>query len=141
MIRKRVQKLGCRHSSVCTCQLGFESQTHHLYLYHLQSNLCCICHVKRTKINKKWPSLTHFTKNLEVLLNKQQCFYSLLSFLIFPLTFDTHTHPKVNFKLKLGMYCIQHKVIFVSQFKNSTLHLLHEEKEVGNSIEIQILNT
>ena len=40
------------------CRTGFESQAHHLSFHNLLSNLCYICHVKRTKINKRgrvWP--------------------------------------------------------------------------------------
>ena len=47
-----------------SCIPGFESQAHHLCFYHLQY-LCYICHVKRTKINKKRPSLAHLKKVIE----------------------------------------------------------------------------
>ena len=36
-----------------SCWPGFESQAYHLHFYHLYSNLRYICHLKRTKINKK----------------------------------------------------------------------------------------
>ena len=40
------------HLCLPSCRPGFESQAHHQRFYHLQY-LCCICQVKRTKINKK----------------------------------------------------------------------------------------
>ena len=54
---------GCCHSSVDSSATsilppGFESQSHHLCFYHLLSNMCYICHVKRMKINERgrvWP--------------------------------------------------------------------------------------
>ena len=38
--------------SLPPCCHGFKSRAHHLRFYRLWY-LCCICHVKRTKINKK----------------------------------------------------------------------------------------
>ena len=45
------------------CRPRFESQARHLRFCHLQSILRFICHVKRTKINKKRPGLAHL-KNI-----------------------------------------------------------------------------
>ena len=41
---------------------GFESKARHLGFYHFKSHLSFICHVKRTKIIKKRPSLAIFIK-------------------------------------------------------------------------------
>ena len=43
-----------------SCRPRFKSQAHHLCFYHLESNLCYVCHVKRMKINKTWPGWAHF---------------------------------------------------------------------------------
>ena len=59
-----------------SCCPGFESQAHHLHFYNLQY-LCYICHVERTKINKKRPGLVHFLKKsvfeiYEITIGQQQ---------------------------------------------------------------------
>ena len=48
-----------------SCRPEFESQAHHLCFY-----LWYICHVKRTKINKKRPGLAHLKKQLVCLSSK-----------------------------------------------------------------------
>ena len=63
-----------------SCRPGFESQAHHLCFHNLQSNLCYICHVKRTKINRKRPRLAHCLPPIG------------------PLSFDIQTR-KLTFKL------------------------------------------
>ena len=50
------------------CHPGFESQAHHLYFYHLKPNLCYICHLKKTKINKKGPDLANL--KIEIMASK-----------------------------------------------------------------------
>ena len=49
-----------------SCRSGFESQAHHLRFFHFILFKLYICHlncnVKRTKINKKRPGLSHFLK-------------------------------------------------------------------------------
>ena len=56
------KKLGCRHSSVDSSAPSilpprFESQAHHLRFYQFIFELC---HVEKTKINKKRQGLVHF---------------------------------------------------------------------------------
>ena len=68
--KKNRRHMGCRHSSVeqsaptiLPPRVRIPSKPSKL-LFHLQSNLCYICHciVKRTKINKKRPGLAHLKK-------------------------------------------------------------------------------
>ena len=44
------------------CHRGFKSQCTPATLLSFLSNLCYICHVKRTQINKKRPGLAHLLK-------------------------------------------------------------------------------
>ena len=53
-----------------SCCPGFKSEGHHLFCYHLKSNLCSICHVKRTKINKTGPDLAHLKNYTEKFANQ-----------------------------------------------------------------------
>ena len=57
-----------------SCRPVFESQAHHLSFYHLLSNLCYICHVKRTKINKKRPGLAHLKKLILYIVDGKKVF-------------------------------------------------------------------
>ena len=54
------------------CRPRFESQARHLRFCHLQSILRFICHVKRTKINKKRPGLAHL-KNIRKQARDKLC--------------------------------------------------------------------
>ena len=61
--------LGCCHSSVDSSaptilQPWVQVPAHHLCFYHLQSNLCYICLLKRTEINEKEAGFLPFFKNL-----------------------------------------------------------------------------
>ena len=62
----KLLKNGCRHcsveSSVPSILLpGFETQAHHLCFYQF---IFVLCHVEKTKINKKRSVLAHFLKKL-----------------------------------------------------------------------------
>ena len=63
-VSRNKRRGACRHSlvdsSAPTILLpSFKSQAYHLRFYHLESNLCYICHVKRKKIHKKRFYLGH----------------------------------------------------------------------------------
>ena len=57
--KERKKSLGCHHSSVDSS--AGSSPKHTIYAFIICS-ICAICHVKRTKINKKRPGLAHLKK-------------------------------------------------------------------------------
>ena len=71
---------GCRHSTVDLTAPSilpprFESQAHHLCFYQFIFDLC---YVRKSKINKKRPGLSHFLKkslrhNINGVLNGKNC--------------------------------------------------------------------
>ena len=81
-----------------SCRPGFESQKHHLRFYHLKSNLCYICHVKKErKINKKRIGLAHLKNNL---INKDTVVASIsdnANRILHPLLRE----PNINNKIKV----------------------------------------
>ena len=67
-----------------SCCPRFESQARHPLFYHLQSNLCYICHVKRTKLNKKRPGLARYCYSLRLRsCLPKQCDHHFIKILLF----------------------------------------------------------
>ena len=106
-----------------SCCPGFESQAYHLRFFHLQF-LCYMCHVKRTKINKKRPGLAHFL-NVRFNVQNNVCATSCTSYI------DIMYVKYVNFfanKLKQS-FCILHSASapiqsdskFVAKFTHSAI--------------------